>query len=236
MKVYDYWEKFCLSALFLCSNRIEGSQCLSPSSILIPPCSPLPLLRQLNKDNCSLLATCSVQDLVRVRICFFTDADGRDTAACVSMAAEIGKEGGEEIILKIMLGLVPTSFLFGASAPFSDIFNRDRACVELKAAVSIIALHPAPFSCSKHSTFLFCSSGCFHLKNISDFQKKSCTFPVRRMRCCQRFSIHRQRFFPPSPHQSASSLQPASAFLQKKERSPVCIRLWVKWQAGLSHL
>lgn len=69
------------SLLFLCSERIMGSGCLSPSSIPIPPRSPLPFLRQLNKDNCSLLATCSVEDF-GVRICLLTDAGGRDTAAC----------------------------------------------------------------------------------------------------------------------------------------------------------
>lgn len=44
----------------------------------------------------------------------------------------MGSKGGEEIILKIMLGLVPTRSLFGASAPFSGVFNRDRVCTELK--------------------------------------------------------------------------------------------------------
>lgn len=39
---------------------------------------------------------------------------------------------GEEIILKIMLGLVPTRPLFRASAPFSDIFSKDRVYLELK--------------------------------------------------------------------------------------------------------
>lgn len=68
-------------------------------------------------------------------MCLFTDAGGRDssTAASASVCVSMGsRDGGEEIILKIMLGLVPTRFLFRASAPFSDIFNRDRVCEELK--------------------------------------------------------------------------------------------------------
>lgn len=70
----------------------------------------------------------------------------------------------EEIILKIMLGLVPTRFLFRASAPFfSDIFNRERACVA-EAAVSIKALYPAPFLVQKHSAFLFFRSVCLSLR------------------------------------------------------------------------
>lgn len=59
------------------------------------------------------------------------------------------------------------------------------------------------------------------------------------MRCCQRFSIHRQRFFPPltTPKRFIpAACQCFSAKKKEKERSPVCIRLWVKWQAGLSHL
>lgn len=37
-----------------------------------------------------------------------------------------------EIILKLMLGPVPDRPVFKASAPFSDIFNKDGVYVELK--------------------------------------------------------------------------------------------------------
>lgn len=92
----------------------------------------------------------------------------------VSMAMGSRDEWGQPVcvcmcvsylILKIMLALVPTRSLFTASAPSSDIFNRHRVC-GAEAAVSIKALHTAPFLVQKHSTFLLCCARCFNLENI----------------------------------------------------------------------
>lgn len=57
-------------------------------------------------------------------MCLFSDAGGRDcggAAANVCVCVSMGSKRKEEIILKIMLGLVPTRSLFGESAPFSDV-------------------------------------------------------------------------------------------------------------------
>lgn len=65
----------------LVENKTRGKSVSLPSSILIPLCLLLPLLCQLNKDKCSLSATCSVREL-GARICLFTDAGGRDAGVC----------------------------------------------------------------------------------------------------------------------------------------------------------
>lgn len=99
-----------------------------------------------------------------------------------------------------------------------------------EAAVFIKALYRAPFSSSNHSAFLFCSLLCFHLKNISVFYTKSCSFPVRRMRCCQKLSL-----FPLSTPKYFI-FAACWCYSAWGKKSQVCIRLWVKWHAGLSHL
>lgn len=63
-----------------------------------------------------------------VRMCLFTDRGTAERVClCVYLwAAEMG--GGRKIILKIMLGLVPTRFLFRASAYFQTL-SKETACL-----------------------------------------------------------------------------------------------------------
>ena len=135
----------------MCSHWEKESRCLSPSSILIPPCSPLPLLSQLNKDNCSLLATCPVWDL-ESEMCLSTDAGGSDSGpganVCISMSSRDGG-GREEIILKIMLVLVPTRSQFRASAFFRGFSIEMGECVQSWSSCLYESALPSTFSCSK---------------------------------------------------------------------------------------
>lgn len=134
---------------------------------------------------------------------------------------------GGGIILKIMLGLVPVRFLFGASATFSDIFNRDRVCMcGAEAAVCMKAPYPAPFSCSKHSSFLYCSSGCFHLKK--HLSKETLHFSCQEDERLSENPYPQTALFLPSPHQSASQ-----CFSKHQKMPRVCMRPQAKWQVRL---
>lgn len=140
---------------------------------------------------------------------------------------------GEEIILKIMLGLVPVRFLFGASATFSDIFNRDRACMcGAEAAVGMRVPYPAPFSCSKHSSFLYGSSGCFHLKKTS--LKRSIALFLSGGWEVVRESVSTDSTFSSlaTPKHLILTASP-SAFLNTNQMPRVCMRPWAKWQVRL---
>lgn len=131
----SYWVEFVLDLLrkilpvgFSQAQKRKvsvSSPILHPDPLLSTPPSPAPAeQRQL------LFVGYTLCPILGVRICLFTDAGGRDAAACVQWVW--GGWGGG-VILMIVLGLVPTRFLFGSSAPFfSDIFKRGKACVELK--------------------------------------------------------------------------------------------------------
>ncbi len=149
-----------------CAQTEEGSRCLSPSSILIPACSPLPLLC-LNKDNCSLLATRSVWDLESE--CVSSLIPVAKIVALLQMCVYEQQRLGEEIILKILLGLVPTRFSVWSISAFFSTFSIEIERVWSWGSCLSKSASPSTFSCLKHSTFLFCCCGCFNLKIYHTF-------------------------------------------------------------------
>lgn len=75
--LYCDWQREILSpVLFLLVLRRARWMSL-PSSMLVLPCLPLPLLHQLNKENCSLLAHMLCLR-VRVSVYHYTDAGVAD--------------------------------------------------------------------------------------------------------------------------------------------------------------
>lgn len=154
--------------------------CLSPSSILIPPCTPSLACASWTKTT--VLCLLHAPSELEVRMClfflllFFTDACGRDrsTANVCVYGQQICRERNnpkENIKLCAHQVSVWSTFL--------QIFSIEAA----EAAVFVKALYPAPFLVQNTPPFCSAALRAWAEKYLT---KKHCTFAVKRMRCSQR--------------------------------------------------